>query len=70
MADLPADRLDPLPPFTNVGVDAFGPWSIITRKKAIHVCRFSDIMYVRHLLDLGYVHSFFCNFILNIDSDI
>lgn len=32
MADLPADRLDPSPPFTNVGVDAFGPWSIITRK--------------------------------------
>lgn len=32
MADLPADRLDPSPPFTNVGVDAFGPWSIVTRK--------------------------------------
>lgn len=32
MADLPADRLDPSPPFTKVGVDAFGPWSIVTRK--------------------------------------
>lgn len=32
VADLPADRLDPSPPFNNVGVDAFGPWSIITRK--------------------------------------
>ena len=32
MADLPADRLDPSPPFTNVGVDAFGPWAVVTRK--------------------------------------
>lgn len=32
MADLPADRLAPAPPFTNVGVDAFGPWSILTRR--------------------------------------
>ncbi|XP_033761542.1 uncharacterized protein LOC117343309 [Pecten maximus] len=32
MADLPPDRLIPAPPFTNVGVDAFGPWNIITRK--------------------------------------
>ncbi|XP_048751486.2 uncharacterized protein LOC125663228 [Ostrea edulis] len=32
MADLPADRLDPSPPFTNVGVDAFGPWAIVSRK--------------------------------------
>ncbi|XP_061191763.1 uncharacterized protein LOC133200007 [Saccostrea echinata] len=32
MADLPADRLDPSPPFTNVGVDAFGPWAVVSRK--------------------------------------
>lgn len=32
MADLPADRIQPAPPFTNVGVDAFGPWSIIHRR--------------------------------------
>ncbi|XP_033759513.1 uncharacterized protein LOC117341759 [Pecten maximus] len=32
MADLPADRLQPGPPFTSVGVDAFGPWSVVTRK--------------------------------------
>eukprot|EP00105_Crassostrea_gigas_P011500 XP_011427190.1 PREDICTED: uncharacterized protein LOC105328120 [Crassostrea gigas] len=32
MADLPADRLEPAPPFTNVGVDVFGPWQVITRK--------------------------------------
>ncbi|XP_056022123.1 uncharacterized protein LOC130055005 [Ostrea edulis] len=30
MSDLPADRLDPSPP-TNVGVDAFGPWAIVSR---------------------------------------
>ena len=32
MADLPSDRLEPSPPFTNVGVDTFGPWQITTRK--------------------------------------
>ncbi|XP_061190615.1 uncharacterized protein LOC133198553 [Saccostrea echinata] len=32
MADLPADRLDPSPPFTNVAVDAFGPWAVVSRK--------------------------------------
>lgn len=31
MADLPADRLQPGPPFTSVGVDTFGPWQIVTR---------------------------------------
>ena len=30
MADLPANRLAPGPPFSNVGVDTFGPWHIIT----------------------------------------
>lgn len=32
MADLPADRLSPEPPFTNVGIDVFGPWSVVTRR--------------------------------------
>eukprot|EP00794_Sanderia_malayensis_P003909 gene3909-4450_t len=32
MADLPADRIEPCPPFTSVGVDVFGPWEVITRK--------------------------------------
>ncbi|KAK3084088.1 hypothetical protein FSP39_007909 [Pinctada imbricata] len=32
MADLPVDRLTPAPPFSSVGVDAFGPWSIVSRK--------------------------------------
>ena len=32
MADLPADRIEVTPPFTNVGFDVFGPWSIQTRK--------------------------------------
>ncbi|KAK3099229.1 hypothetical protein FSP39_001287 [Pinctada imbricata] len=32
MADLPADRLEPGPPFSNVGVDAFGPYQVMTRK--------------------------------------
>ncbi|XP_053323801.1 uncharacterized protein LOC128497662 [Spea bombifrons] len=30
MADLPADRLGTEPPFTNVGLDVFGPWSVTT----------------------------------------
>ena len=32
MADLPADRMEAAPPFTNVGFDVFGPWSIQTPK--------------------------------------
>ena len=32
MADLPAIRLKPSPPFTYVGVDCFGPWSVTTRR--------------------------------------
>ena len=32
MADLPADRIEATPPFTNVDFDVFGPWSIQTRK--------------------------------------
>ncbi|XP_052799499.1 uncharacterized protein LOC128231119 [Mya arenaria] len=32
MADLPSDRLNPTPPFTNVGIDVFGPWQITTRR--------------------------------------
>ena len=32
MADLPPDRAEPAPPFTNVGFDVFGPWTIQTRR--------------------------------------
>ncbi|XP_022790232.1 uncharacterized protein LOC111329735 [Stylophora pistillata] len=32
MADLPQDRTEVGPPFTNVGFDVFGPWTISTRK--------------------------------------
>ena len=32
MADLPPDRLETPPPFTNVGFDVFGPWIICTRR--------------------------------------
>lgn len=32
MADLPADRLSPMPPFANVGLDVFGPWMVMTRR--------------------------------------
>ena len=32
MADLPADRTEVAPPFTNVGFDVFGPWMIRSRK--------------------------------------
>ncbi len=32
MADLPTDRLSAEPPFTNVGLDVFGPWSVSARK--------------------------------------
>jgi hypothetical protein len=32
MGDLPSDRLQPGPPFTSVGVDTFGPWSVAARR--------------------------------------
>ena len=32
MADLPSDRLEEAPPFTYVGLDVFGPWSVTTRR--------------------------------------
>lgn len=32
MGDLPADRLTPEPPFSNVGLDIFGPWMVMTRR--------------------------------------
>ncbi|XP_076874397.1 uncharacterized protein LOC143524681 [Brachyhypopomus gauderio] len=32
MADLPADRVSMEPPFTYVGVDVFGPWTVSTRR--------------------------------------
>ena len=32
MADLPADRLSIDPPFTYVGLDVFGPWSVTARR--------------------------------------
>ena len=32
MAPLPVDRLTSEPPFTHVGLDVFGPWSIVTHR--------------------------------------
>ncbi|XP_033756115.1 uncharacterized protein LOC117338860 [Pecten maximus] len=32
MADLPCDRLDPAPPFSFIGIDIFGPWTVLSRK--------------------------------------
>ena len=32
IADLPTDILEPGPPFSNVGVDAFGPWQVVSRR--------------------------------------
>ena len=32
MADLPKDRMEQVPPFTNVGFDAFGPWHVSSRR--------------------------------------
>lgn len=32
MSDLPKDRLEPGPPFTNGGLDVFGPLNIVTRR--------------------------------------
>ena len=32
MADLPTERVVPSAPFTHVGVDVFGPWTVVSRK--------------------------------------
>lgn len=34
MADLPACRLKPVPPFTYVGVDIFGHWNVVGRRRS------------------------------------
>ncbi|XP_050419153.2 uncharacterized protein LOC126832434 [Patella vulgata] len=36
MSDLPGNRLKPAPPFTYVGVDTFGPWSVVSRRTRGH----------------------------------
>ncbi|KAK3731883.1 hypothetical protein QZH41_005772 [Actinostola sp. cb2023] len=35
MADLPAERLTPSPPFTYVGLDVFGPWEVVARRTRV-----------------------------------
>ena len=35
MADLPADRLTPTPPFTYCGVDYLGPWYVKEGRKEL-----------------------------------
>ncbi|CAC5399702.1 unnamed protein product [Mytilus coruscus] len=32
ISDMPVDRLTPTPPFTFVGLDVFGPWSVVARR--------------------------------------
>jgi hypothetical protein len=32
MANLPPERVTPAPPFSNVGMDVFGPWTVATRR--------------------------------------
>ncbi len=32
MADLPIDHLSTEPPFTYVGLDVFGPWTVVARR--------------------------------------
>ncbi|XP_062614642.1 uncharacterized protein LOC134276399 [Saccostrea cucullata] len=61
MSNLPEDRLIPgQPPFSNVGVDIFGPWNIITRRNrggaanskkmgcSIHLPRYQGCTYRSH----------------------
>ena len=38
MADLPADRLTPTPPFTYCAVDYFGPWYVNEGRKELKRC--------------------------------
>lgn len=37
MANLPADRLSTDPPFTNVGLDVFGPWGVSSQRTTASV---------------------------------
>ncbi|XP_057705305.1 uncharacterized protein LOC130923571 [Corythoichthys intestinalis] len=36
MSDLPSDRLSTDPPFTNVGIDVFGPWFVSSKRTRSH----------------------------------
>ena len=59
MADLPLDRLEPSPPFTAVGIDAFGPYFVTERRKElkryglIFVCQASRAIHIELLDDMS-----------------
>ena len=59
MADLPLDRLEPSPPFTHVGIDCFGPYTVTERRKEIKryglvfVCQASRAIHLELLDDMS-----------------
>ena len=72
MGDLPKERIEPSPPFTNIGVDCFGPYLVkdyrVERKKwgLILTCMYSRAVHIE-LLDamtadafLNALRSFIC----------
>ncbi|XP_067950302.1 uncharacterized protein [Watersipora subatra] len=59
MGDLPAERVENTPPFTNVGVDCFGPFQIKERRSelkrwgVLFTCLFSRAIHVEVVDDLS-----------------
>ena len=66
MADLPADRVEVTPPFTNVGCDVFGPFPVKDGRKhskrygLVLTCLSSRAVHIELLDDLStdsFIHS-------------
>ncbi|XP_067939867.1 uncharacterized protein [Watersipora subatra] len=59
MADLPAERVEPSPPFTNVGIDCFGPFIVKDRRTEVKrwglllTCLYSRAVHVEILDDMS-----------------
>lgn len=59
MADLPADRLEPSPPFTHIGVDTFGPFHVKDRRSELKryglviTCLYSRAIHIEMMDDLS-----------------
>lgn len=53
MSDLPKDRLKLGPPFTNVRLDFFGPWNIVTRRTKEGIAKYTRVVHIELIEELS-----------------